>query len=293
MMKKTKHLLLTAAFIILAAVTIGAVGWTIKYFNFYGNLGTPNGSFVAATPEEAEVQELSEQLGIKLDPALEKHAALLDARDRLVIYQDALQFTRMEDGWYRGTVDCSQAVRSGQPLSEDSLYIYTGGYTDGGYITNYILISGEEREIAGVITPVFGLVVQLRPESSSFPSGDRSVIIRTGSYTNFAWQAAGAQTEVTDSDQAVYLYSDGAGAWFQKRIDSGVLNSQIPNLMLGTASGGLFGKTDLIQFWGNATNSDPIGKTERVSFELYMGEDWLLDGPCSDLSFWYPDSLNP
>lgn len=278
-MAKKKKILLAAAFLLLFIVTISVADRVGKEFEFFDDA-----IFVADHSEQEErVRALSDELGIVLNPGLDKHDELLAQRDRLVVCPDTLQFTPMEDGWFQGSVDRSRYVFSEQSLPENPLYVYTGGFVADGYKVRMALIGMDTALVSQVEVPVFEVVIEVRPENKMFPLNTGEIKVGMAGFSQFHWR-------VSDEDriyQASYLYSSDTGAWFEKQADYG-MNScgSIPSLMLGTTSGGHFGRVDLFQIWGTANLALLSSHTTRVQFDLYR-DDRLW----ANLSFWYPDGL--
>lgn len=164
MMKKTKHLLLAAVFLLLLTVTIVVADRVGKEFEFYDDA-----VFVADRSEqEKQVREPSNELGIVLNPGLEKHNELLTHDDRLVVRRDVFRFTERESGWWRGTVAPSWVNLSENSLPEASLCAYTGGYECADYSLNFVLIDKGTQEINSMIFHCTDVMFQLRPKSNAY-----------------------------------------------------------------------------------------------------------------------------
>ena len=270
-----------------AAAIIGGwlFAWVSRQFSFYNEIYT-HISYIDELEEDSEAQALADRIGITLDPALEKHAALLANRDRMVVCPETLVFTQTEGGWVRGTVDRSRSVLSENTLPEDPLYVYTGGFTADGYIVRMALIGMDADQIAQAQTPSFELAVEIRPESGLFPPGERAFDGTIGG--GFSWKNANLYPGEETESQAFYLHARGADIWMEKTGDLVTSEGQVPSLILGAPSGGRFGRTDLVQLWGTAVKISDSADTGRVIFTLSRSQTlW------GELSFWYPDSLYP
>lgn len=280
-MRKVKKFLFAAAIVALLAATIGAivlVAWQMHFFSAGPYYTT---SYIEDTEDIPWIGEFSEQVGIEFDSGLDQHVSILNERERFVVCPDTLQFTQTEEGWFRGSLDRTRADLSGWTMPENPLYIYTGSFTDSGYIVNVALFDVGRLDSVGNCFPAFQLAVQLRPESGLFPLGDRDVDIEAA-YSDFCWENDILEEE--KAYQSIYLYSEQANCWFKKETIYDMLESggSIPALMLGNR----IGKVDLVQLWGTSSRHDVASDTSRVHFNFYLGGSFW-----GNLSFWYPDGI--
>lgn len=280
---RLKHILAAFGSAVLFVGTMGTLLWTGRQFEFFSGQDGFSTAYVEASEREQWVQDLSGEIGIHLDPALEKHAELLAQRDRLVVCPETIQFTPQEEGWFQGSVDRSRYVFSEQSLPEDPLFIYTGGFTADGYDVRMALIGMDTCLVAGVEVPAFEVAIEIRPESRMFPANIGEMKVGMAGFGHFNWHAPDEE----ETYQAAYLYAADAGVWFEKRMDYGMIShGSVPSLMLGAPSGGHFGWVDLFQLWGTANLALLSAHTLRVQVDLYR-DDSLWAG----LGFWYPDGL--
>lgn len=286
MKRISKQILAAAICTVMLTGTGGILAWAGRQFEFFEDRDGLSIAYRNASEGEPWVQALSEEIGIRLDPALGKHAELLSERDRLVVCPNTLQFTPVEGGWFRGSIDRSRYIFSEQSLPADPLYVYTGGFTADGYDVRMALIGMDTCQVAGVDVPAFEVAIEIRPESVKFAMlTDEISATMLG---QFRWRGTTSYPGEEEPGQAVYLYSSDAGVWFEKMEDFFILTSggSIPSLMLGMPSGGYFGRVDLCQLWGTANLALLTSDTVRAQLDLYRDNK-----PWASLGFLYPDGL--
>lgn len=279
---KKKRLITIGISLVLIILTCILIGWATNQFQFLdGDEEEIFVSYTATSERESWVQSLSEQIGIDLDPALEKHAALIDRRNRLVVCPGTLVFTQTEEGWFRGSVDCSRSDLSGRTLPENPVYIYTGVYEDEDYIAHVALLEEPGREASDYDALEYELIVQLQPVSDVFPIDKHELAIRSAPTTT-------GRLFLPLAKPSIYLRSSEAGFWVERMREKSnhVVHSVIPALITSTTSGRQMGKVDRIQYWCIPIYHDESASHYRIQPEIYLdGELW------ANLSFWYPDSL--
>lgn len=282
MTKKGKRRLLSFGISMMIFFLTGdVVSWAIGQFSFFEENDEATVTCIAVSEPEPWVQDLSEQMGIDLDPALERHAALLARRDRLVVCPDTLRFTRTEAGCFRGSVERSPSDLSGRSLPEQPVYVYTGEYADGDYIAHVALLEDRGREKSEYDILECELIVQLQPQADFFPPGDHELTIRSAPTTT-------GRLFLPQAEPAIYLRAPRAGYWVGRTREKANLavGSNIPVLIFGTASGGGTGRTDRIQYWSMPVYHDEGAGQHRIQQEIYLD-----GGLWASLSFWYPDGL--
>lgn len=276
-MAKKKKILLAAAFLLLLIVTISVADRVGKEFEFFDGA-----VFVADRSEQEEqVRELSDELGIVLNPGLDKHDELLSYGDRLVVRRDVFHFTETESGWWRGTVDPSWVNPSEDSLPEATLCAYTGGYECADYSLNFVLIDKGTQEINSLTFHCTEVMFQLRPKSNAYVLKNMMKSREIGMRETV--QNIAFSMEDVESDIAFYLHSEQAGCWVVKEPKYMPLLEDFPTIMDGTSSGGRFGRMELLQAWGTAYVLENDPKPRRIRFEIrFDGE------PLCNVSFWSP-----
>lgn len=289
MKRISKRILAAAACTVMLIGTGGILAWAGRQFEFFEDQDGLSIAYTNASEGEPWVQALSDEIGIRLDPVLGKHAELLAKRDRLVVCPDTIQFTPVEGGWFRGSIDRSRYIFSEQSLPENPLYIYTGGFVSYGYEIRMALIGMDICQVAGVDVPAFEVAIEIRPESGKMPSNTGEIIVGMAGYSKFHWRGTNPDYPGEEGAyQAAYLYASDTGIWFEKLQNYYNLISagSVPSIMLGTPSGGRLSQVDLFQIWGTGNLALLTSDTIRAQFDLYRDEQlW------ASLSFWYPDGL--
>lgn len=276
-MAKIKKILLAAAFLLLLVVTISVADRVGKEFEFFDDA-----VFVADRGErEEQVRALSDELGIVLNPGLDKHDELLSYGDRLVVRRDVFRFTETESGWWRGTIDPSWVNPSEGSLPEAPLYAYTGGYECADYSLNFVLIDKGSQEINSSTFHCTDVMFQLRPKSNAYLL--KNMLKSRGIGIQETVPNITFSMEDVESDIAFYLRSEQAGCWVIKEAKYTPLLENFPVIMDGTSSGGRFGRMDLLQAWGTAYVLENGPEPRRIRFEIRFGGD-----PLCNVSFWSP-----
>lgn len=289
MKRISKRILAAAICTVILTGTGGILAWAGRQFEFFEDQDGLSIAYRNASEGDQWVQALSGEIGIRLDPALGKHAELLAKRDRLVVCPNTLQFTPVEGGWFRGSIDRSRYIFSEQSLPADPLYVYTGGFTADGYDVRMALIGMDTALVAQREVPAFEVVIEIRPESGMMPSNTGEIMVKMAGYSNFRWR--GTNPDYPDEEgayQAAYLFASDTGIWFEKLENYYNLISagSVPSIMLGTPSGGRLSQVDLFQIWGTGNLALLTSDTIRAQFDLYRDEQlW------ASMSFWYPDGL--
>ncbi len=246
MKRISKQILAAAICTVMLTGTGGILAWAGRQFEFFEDRDGLSIAYRNASEGEPWVQALSEEIGIRLDPALGKHAELLSERDRLVVCPNTLQFTPVEGGWFRGSIDRSRYIFSEQSLPADPLYVYTGGFTADGY----------DVRMAGYSN------FHWRGTNPDDPGEEE------------AYQAA----YLYASDTGIWFEKLEN---YYNLISAG----SVPSIMLGTPSGGRLSQVNLFQIWGTGNLALLTSDTIRAQFDLYRDEQlwasmsfWYPDG---------------
>lgn len=273
---------LKGTLIALAVIALLAVGGFLTIFLIQSHTFYQDTEVVASSDsQEPWLAELSAELGIDLDPNLEKHAQLIAQRDRLVICKDVIREEGSGDNWQNSTISPENLELTGRDLPEDPIYVYTGSYDHEGYYLNVALIDHLEREYDGLWSEGVEVVFQVRPKSSFFPAGRRAVTL-TGARDSFFSEAA--------EDTALYFRSGNGDFWITKEmaVSSDVVLDYFPGFLSG---GGHFGKTALLQVWGTAFFTEQQTENHYLAFLFLLTDEpyVLSDHELSfSLTFNYP-----
>lgn len=274
---------LKGTLIALVVIALIAVGGFLTIFLIRSHTFYQDTEIVASgDSQDPGRAERSAKLGIDLDPNLKKHALLIAQRDRLVICKDVIREERSGDNWQNSTISPEKLELSGRALPENPIYVYTGSYDHEGDSLNVALIDHLEREYDSLWSEGVEVVFQVRPKSSFFPLGRRSITLTGAGYSFFSEAA---------EDTALYFRSENGDFWAAKEtaVSSDVLLDYFPGFLSG---GGHFGETALLQLWGTAFFTEQQTENHYLAFQFLLTDEpyVLSDHELSfSLTFNYPD----
>ena len=203
---------------------------------------------------EERVTRLSEQLKIRLDPALEHHRRLIERADRLIVFENCVD----ESGW----IDGEGVLPAQKQLPENTVCVYTGEKTVDGVKINAALVDDSARDDG-----VLEVVVQLQPETGCFPHDMRAVSVVT-SY--LSWVTEG------DDYSSFYFFSDAADCWLEKRPEGDFEALELeyfPAALTRAMTGEKTGRTELIQIWGEFQPMVRPGTGQAFSLVLELSRN--------------------
>lgn len=225
-MTRTKRNVLIALGVLIPAVLIAAgSGWYLQQRAFFRET-----EIIVGGQRDDAVRELSEQLGIELDPAVEQHAWLIENRDRLMIYQNFIE------------TQLGNEMQVIQPQAEpvaDPVSVYTGHWEMKGHAVNIVLIDSGPQEYEGLTAAGMDMILQVRAGSFFSPLRYVNASIEQSAF----WSAL-------EGDSACLLYSPAGNCWAAGRAElTATLGKySCPQSFIG--SGASRGKVDLIQLCG-------------------------------------------
>lgn len=249
MTRNKRSVLITLSILIpatLAAITVG--GYLQQRVFFHET------ELIAGGGQDSAVQELSRQLGIELDPAIEQHAWLIENRGRLVIYQNFIE------------AQLANAMQVIQPKTErvdDLVNVYTGHWEQKGHAVNIVLVGSGPREYGGLMADGMDMILQVRAGTLFSPLRYVDASIEQEAF----WS-------MLEEDSACLLYSSKGNCWSVGRADlTATLGKRhCPQSFIG--SGVSCEPVDLVQLCGRvvAGMQERAGEHQKIQIDIRTGQ---------------------
>lgn len=208
MRKSVKNMLITLGVLIPAAALAVTGSWYAQQYEFFRDA-----EIVAEGERDSAAQELSKQLGIELDPALEQHAYLLENRDRLVIHSGAIALSPPKVDYL---VLLPEDV--GSTGEDDPINVYTGEFEGKDFTATVALIDSGSQEYDGVQARGMDVILQMRAQSEKFKRTCRGMHAEIP--TNGFWSTL-------PGDTTFCFYSTSDGCWAVKPAKRSVYNDDL------------------------------------------------------------------
>ncbi len=204
MTRKKRNVLIFLGVLIPALVLAAMGGWYAQKHAFFRDA-----DIIAGSEGDREIQDLSEQLGVRLDPALAQHAWLIGNRSRLVIHSGAVKRWKTEDENYGGEEYFVALPANAGAGSEGPIHVYTGTFEGENYTGSIVLIDSGAREYDGRPSAGMDVILQMRAGAGAFD--DRR---QRGLYANVMSNDAFWHTP--EESACFYLYAPQENSWAVK-----------------------------------------------------------------------------
>lgn len=213
-MKKGVKCTLIALGVLIPAAVLAAAGiWYVQQRDFF-----QNAEIVTGGERDSTVRELSEQLGIELDSALEQHAYLLQNRDRLAIHSGAVTLAQSNSGSQEGSYLVLLPEDVGTTGTADPIDVYTGMFEGEDLTATVVFIDSGRQEYDGIRAQGMEVILQMRPQSGKFKRTRRGMHAEIP--TNGFW------SELEDG-ATFCLYSTSGGCWAVKPAQRSVYSDDL------------------------------------------------------------------
>lgn len=189
---KKKTIIINIMFLICLISVICITKFEIKRIAFFKESEIVNGQLA----QETKVTELSNRMGIKLDFGVEKHKALIDRYDDIIVYENAFvggEFILQDKDNFKNT------------LSTNAIGIYTGSEETSEFYLNFALIHGLHEK--GTYESVF----QIKRKKSPLLINQKTLRVST---TNMHWDTN------NKNSHALLVYYEGANSWVTKKEEA-------------------------------------------------------------------------
>lgn len=214
MKKGLKGALVALGVLLPAAVLVVGGIWYAQQDDFFRDA-----EIIAGGEQDSAAQELSAQLGVELNPALEQHAYLLENRNRLAIHSGAIALLRVEEEGYNGDgylVLLPEDV--GTTGADDPIDVYTGMLEGDDFTATMVLIDSGRREYDGIQARGMEVILQMRARSEKFERTRRGM--RAEITTNGFWSEL-------EGDAFFCLHSTSGGCWAVKPANRSVYSNNL------------------------------------------------------------------
>lgn len=179
------------------------------------------------------IAELSDRIGIELNPAIDKHHLLIDHLEDIKVYPDIVRLGSREK-WERCSSDLERAEK------DTGIRICTGSYREEDFVVNVALIYGlhEAEEKMEIVCQVEGKIPGFQ---------------QVGEFSRFSW-----------GQRSLFLYTESANLWTEKDLSEGAqfMAEHIPAYMSPFFGGS--GKNTVSQLWGTGTMTRPYSGVEYM-----------------------------
>lgn len=267
MMKKNKKPWLYPFLILgIIVLTVGVVRPLVKRYQFFQGTQTVK----SASANQQDAQMLSEQIGVRLDPNVEKHAALLRRRGDIVLSRNAVK-----DGF----LSPANGEQDTGAVPEQPVWVYTGTQETDTFCLNFAFIDGLEEP--GVVHMVW----QVEWKKNPFLTKQRVIQLQCDSMLS----------RFDTSENSLLLYYGEPDCWVEKPMQAAQKYSvqYYPDLIGPLRSHSSFGTNRVLQVWGryvtgNRETDDSM--LYRMSFAMMkkfgagMVYDYVVEWWSADLS---------
>lgn len=213
-MKKGVKCTLIALGVLIPAAVLAAAGiWYVQQRGFF-----QDAEIVTGGERDSTVRELSEQLGVELDPALEQHAYLLENRDRLAIHSGAVTLAQSNSGSQEGSYLVLMPEDVGTTGTAGPIDVYTGIFEGEDLTATVVFIDSGRQEYDGIQARGMEVILQMRPQSGKFKRTHRGMHAEIP--TNAFW------SEV-EGGATFCLYSTSGGCWAVKPAQRSVYSDDL------------------------------------------------------------------
>lgn len=213
-MKKGVKCTLIALGVLIPAAVLAAAGiWYVQQRDFFQDV-----EIVTGGERDSTVRELSEQLGVELDPSLEQHAYLLENRDRLAIHSGAVTLAQSNSGSQEGSYLVLLPEDVGTTGTADPIDVYTGIFEGENLTATVVFIDSGRQEYDGIQARGMEVILQMRPQSGKFKRTCRGM--HAGIPTNGFWSEL-------EGDATFCLYSTSGGCWAVKPAQRSVYSDDL------------------------------------------------------------------
>lgn len=179
------------------------------------------------------IAELSDRIGIELNPAIDKHRLLIDRLEDIRVYPDTVRLGSREK-WEGASSDLERAEM------DTGIRICTGSYREEDFVVNVALIYGlhEAEEQMEIVCQVEGKIPGFQ---------------QVGEFSRFSW-----------GQRSLFLYTESANLWTEKDLSEGAqfMAEHIPAYMSPFFGGS--GKNTISQLWGTGTMTRPYSGVEYM-----------------------------